>query len=599
MLDSMMTDLKQLEVELEKVKAAGKSEGDKLRGDDGKLINPNIKMTLAELKEQKTRVRVIDGVKFYNQMEHELLEYIPMEMFTQNAEYQVMEASEKVKEVQKGFVSVLNYFGEDDKMTSTDFFGTLSTFLQSFDGEKDCFERQEDIRIRDEKRLAIQKEKDAKKLAATRAKEALLQTQGSSDSDLSYDTPQDGKKKKKKRLVIIERSEKNPMGVGGIAAAVAAAALKKKQKSEQGNEDVASTDTPKRPANPMGMGGIAAQVAAAALKKKQQGLRDGNQMNALVDNDPIAFQDRNLPQNVESDDSISLQGAESNDSDVSYGTLGTLHTPGAINTVPRMSPQTRNSRCNNPEALIDDDMNGISHLIRPIVKRATADDMINLAQELEGAQKTSKNSSDSDDDAALQNANSTDSNISHGFLTQSSASKPKGRNTYNSTTLRPKLNEEFDSYRNQGDDDCDTDDFSAPPSRILKTGTKKERNRTLAAVDEDDDHTEIKHQASDDSDVSYGTVNTATTVDTLQTIQSFSRKTNLAFDALTRRADGDNSHEAVNPLAGGGIAAAAAQVAMNRNQNKPTVDESNTDATAKPSNPFAGGGIAAAAAQQQ
>jgi len=375
--------------------------------------------------------------------------------------------------------------------------------------------------------------------------------------------------------------------------------LKKKQKSEQGNEDVASTDTPKRPANPMGMGGIAAQVAAAALKKKQQGLRDGNQMNALVDNDPIAFQDRNLPQNVESDDSISLQGAESNDSDVSYGTLGTLHTPGAINTVPRMSPQTRNSRCNNPEALIDDDMNGISHLIRPIVKRATADDMINLAQELEGAQKTSKNSSDSDDDAALQNANSTDSNISHGFLTQSSASKPKGRNTYNSTTLRPKLNEEFDSYRNQGDDDCDTDDFSAPPSRILKTGTKKERNRTLAAVDEDDDHTEIKHQASDDSDVSYGTVNTATTVDTLQTIQSFSRKTNLAFDALTRRADGDNSHEAVNPLAGGGIAAAAAQVAMNRNQNKPTVDESNTDATAKPSNPFAGGGIAAAAAQQQ
>ena len=36
---------------------------------------------------------------------------------------------------------------------------------------------------------------------------------------------------------------------------------------------------------------------------------------------------------------------------------------------------------------------------------------------------------------------------------------------------------------------------------------------------------------------------------------------------------------------------------MNRNQNKPKVNESNTDVTAKPSNPFAGGGIAAAAAQ--
>ena len=301
MLDSLLGDLKQLTNELEEVKKAAEREGEKNRGENGKLT-VDVKVTVAELKEQKTSNRIINGVKFFNQMESEK-EFIPMEMFAQSAEYQVLSASEKIEEVKTSFSSVLNYFGEDEKMTSADFFGTLSRFLQSFESEKDLFEQQEEIRIRDEKRLAIQMEKDAKNLAVQRAKER----KDDLDSDVSYDNVQTSKdSKRKKKIVTIQNSKdipndmkglaaaaaqaalkkkqtpaspnesipKNgpmsPMRMGGVAAMAAAAALKKKQKAEASESTSTSGGPPERPANPMGMGGIAAMVAAAALKKQQK-----------------------------------------------------------------------------------------------------------------------------------------------------------------------------------------------------------------------------------------------------------------------------------------------------------------------------------------
>jgi hypothetical protein len=306
MLDSLLGDLKQLDFELELVKKAAEKEGGKNRGDNGKLTI-EVKVTVAELKEQKTSNRIINGVKYYNQMDHEK-EFIPMEMFTQSAEYQVLGASEKIEEVRTGFSSVLNYFGEDEKMTSADFFGTLSRFLQSFESEKDLFERQEETRIRDEKRAAIQRKKDAKKLDAQRAKEV----KEDSESDLSYENMKSSKERKnemirsivnndtpkgpqnkqglsataarlaqntkkssirKEECVPVQLTPANPIGMGGIAAMVAAAARNKKQNA---NEEAGATScisgsnsSPKRPANPIEMGGIAAMVAAAARNKKQ------------------------------------------------------------------------------------------------------------------------------------------------------------------------------------------------------------------------------------------------------------------------------------------------------------------------------------------
>lgn len=145
-LDALQGDLKGLLKELESVKEASKRAGDKLRGDDGKLVNPTIKKTLQELKEQKTHVREICGVKFFNQMEHDV-EYTPMEIFTHQAEEISKEASEKIKQTQQSFVAVLHYFGEDEKMSTSDFFGTLKKFFMAFETAKDSVERLEVIRV--------------------------------------------------------------------------------------------------------------------------------------------------------------------------------------------------------------------------------------------------------------------------------------------------------------------------------------------------------------------------------------------------------------------------------------------------------------------
>ncbi len=274
MLDGLLGDLKQLKKELDGVKETATAEGERHRGEDGKLVNPDIKMTLAELKEQKTSVRDVDGVKFYNQMEHPV-EYIPMEIFVQSAVSQVDESTNKLEEVQTSFGSVLHYFGEDEKMPTTDFFGTLFAFLESFDAAKVFVEKQEENRKREEKRLAANKAKEAKKLAAKKEKEAgsVKSSTGKNKDEAPNRKSMGGiaamaasvaaSKQKKQNSSDdqgFRRSEKSqdpkPKGMTGIAAMAAAAALKKKQNTEAEPE-------------PSGMGGIAAMAAAAALKKKQ------------------------------------------------------------------------------------------------------------------------------------------------------------------------------------------------------------------------------------------------------------------------------------------------------------------------------------------
>lgn len=146
MLDSLQGDLKQVVKELSRVKRASKEAGDKYRDEDGKLINPQMKKSLKELREQKTQIRMVSGVKFYNKMEHPI-EHTPMEIFALQAEELVDEASSKIESTHGSFVAVLNYFGENDKMTTSAFFGTLKKFFNAFNAAKDHVERLEVIRV--------------------------------------------------------------------------------------------------------------------------------------------------------------------------------------------------------------------------------------------------------------------------------------------------------------------------------------------------------------------------------------------------------------------------------------------------------------------
>ena len=148
-MDALSGDLKQMDTDLEEVRKTAREEGDKLRGPDGTIINPHYqrKISLSELKEQKSEVREVDGVKFYNQLEH-IVDHTPMELFTQDATEQITQAFERSEKMHNMYKSVLKYFGEDEQMKSTDFFGTLHKFIQTFNAAYDTVQKQEEIKVR-------------------------------------------------------------------------------------------------------------------------------------------------------------------------------------------------------------------------------------------------------------------------------------------------------------------------------------------------------------------------------------------------------------------------------------------------------------------
>jgi hypothetical protein len=146
MLDGLIKDVDEVKKEVESVLKSAKNAGDKQRNPEGKLINPVIRKSLKELKEQKTNVREVNGIKFYNQMQHEI-ELSPMEIFALTAEHKIEIACEQIEVAQQKFLSVLNYFGEDEQMKSSEFFGTLWKFIGLFDGAQDFVERQENLKV--------------------------------------------------------------------------------------------------------------------------------------------------------------------------------------------------------------------------------------------------------------------------------------------------------------------------------------------------------------------------------------------------------------------------------------------------------------------
>jgi hypothetical protein len=55
-----------------------------------------------------------------------------MERFVLNAKVASEQANESIENVKKKYEVVLGYFGEDEKMASSDFFGTLRRFVAEF-----------------------------------------------------------------------------------------------------------------------------------------------------------------------------------------------------------------------------------------------------------------------------------------------------------------------------------------------------------------------------------------------------------------------------------------------------------------------------------
>ena len=140
-LDSVASDIKNIEAELEQVHKTAAEEAARLEaaGD----LKP---FTLSDLKELKTTVYTIDSVPHFNKVDHQSGR-TPMERFALNSRDALKQAKSKIKKLKKTYANLLEYFGEDEKMASNEFFGTMRRFIEEFQKACDEVEKAEIARV--------------------------------------------------------------------------------------------------------------------------------------------------------------------------------------------------------------------------------------------------------------------------------------------------------------------------------------------------------------------------------------------------------------------------------------------------------------------
>lgn len=126
LLDALATEVKALGEELVEVHKTVQTEAERL--EEAGELKP---MTLEDLREQKTTVRQVGQVSQFNKMDHHTGR-TSMERFTLNSRNSCDQAISSIDDVKKKYLALLNYFGEDEKMATVDFFGILRRFMTEF-----------------------------------------------------------------------------------------------------------------------------------------------------------------------------------------------------------------------------------------------------------------------------------------------------------------------------------------------------------------------------------------------------------------------------------------------------------------------------------
>jgi len=143
-LEGLGSDVKVVAEEVKQVYETAKTEADRLET-EGKLR----KMSLAELSEQITVVRQIGGLSHYNQIDH-ITGRTQMERFASRATSIVDNAVDALEDLKNAYAGVLSYFGEDENMSSNDFFGTMKKFSLEFESAAEAVEKEEKAKVREE-----------------------------------------------------------------------------------------------------------------------------------------------------------------------------------------------------------------------------------------------------------------------------------------------------------------------------------------------------------------------------------------------------------------------------------------------------------------
>lgn len=140
-LDTLASDIKTIEADLEKVRETAAAEAARLEA-AGEL-RP---FSLSDLKELKTSVYTIDSVPHFNKVDHHSGR-TPMERFAINSHDALKQAARKIKKLKRKYKELLEYFGEDEKMASNEFFGTMRRFIEEFEKANDEVEKLEQARV--------------------------------------------------------------------------------------------------------------------------------------------------------------------------------------------------------------------------------------------------------------------------------------------------------------------------------------------------------------------------------------------------------------------------------------------------------------------
>lgn len=141
-LDGVCADITLLNDELVQVHETAKAEAQRM-SDAGMLTQ----ISLRELMEQRTIIRTVQSVPQFNRMDH-LTGRTPMERFTIRAASTLDEALTLVDGVKGKYVKLLEYFHEDAKMPSNEFFRTIRRFITEFAAAAAQVEKEEMTKVR-------------------------------------------------------------------------------------------------------------------------------------------------------------------------------------------------------------------------------------------------------------------------------------------------------------------------------------------------------------------------------------------------------------------------------------------------------------------
>lgn len=141
-MDSLCADIEALKSDIERIHVTVVAQAEAL-AESGQ----SAPLSLEDLMHQRSNIRNIQNVPQYNKIDH-LTGRTSMERFSLRAAASIADLVRLSENVRQKYVKLLEFFGEDEKMPSNDFFGTMNRFVLEFENSVEHVEQEEKKKVR-------------------------------------------------------------------------------------------------------------------------------------------------------------------------------------------------------------------------------------------------------------------------------------------------------------------------------------------------------------------------------------------------------------------------------------------------------------------